>query len=76
MMYLDIGERLVRYTDMGTVVRERYGCDREEEEIVKELQRHRNELPNPCAEARCEGVMRRIVAVRRLICAMCHMIGC
>jgi hypothetical protein len=30
-MYLDIGERVMRYSDIGTVVREQYGFDREEE---------------------------------------------
>ena len=31
VMYLDIGERVMRYSDIGTVVREQYGFDREEE---------------------------------------------
>ncbi len=75
-MYLDIGERLVRYSDIGTVVREQYGFDREEGEIVKELKRHRNEQQTQIGEVVGHMVMRRILSVRRLLCTMCHMIGC
>lgn len=76
VMYLDIGERVMRYSDIGTVVREQYGFDREEEEIVKELRRHRNEQQIQSGEAIGLVVMRRVLAVRRLLCVMCHMIGC
>ena len=75
-MYLDIGERQVRYSDLGTVVREQYGFDREEEDIVKELKRHRNEQQNQSEEVVSLVVMRRVLSVRKLICAMCHMMGC
>ena len=66
----------MRYSDIGTVVREQYGFDREEEEIVKELKRHRNEQQMQSGGVDGLVVMRRVLAVRRLLCAMCHMIGC